>query len=242
MIATDFMHCNHHHYISVIWVHLEKLVDEIAARTHWSGTPPLPLPLLCRPPFLQVNGTAAQQHFMILSSSPWPLSPGSPRTSSEPSRSSSPWSPSPDQPHQGGDERPAAAWVHRPGRLLQQEPLLSCQVSLLARHKFLKVMTFFPSYLYFFSQGHGVPARLLCQANCGSVVEYLGGRSFARFFSLGPFFYLEFLLLVVLGRPSLCQVLFIGTILLFGISIIEGTWEAIPLSVLFFQLPSTPPS
>ena len=190
MIATDVMHCNHHHYISVIWVHLEKLVDEIAARTHWSGTPPLPLPLLCRPPFLQVNGTAAQQHFMILSSSPWPLSPGSPRTSSEPSRSSSPWSPSPDQPHQGGDERPAAAWVHRPGRLLQQEPLLSCQVSLLARHKFLKVMTFFPSYLYFFSQGHGVPARLLCQANCGSMGDYLGGGSFARFFSLGPFFYI----------------------------------------------------
>ena len=142
MITTDVRYCNHNNHISVIWVHLEKLVDEIAARTHWSGTPPLPLPLLCRPPFLQVNGTAAQQHFMILSSSPWPLSPGSPRTSSEPSRSSSPWSPSPDQPHQGGDERPAAAWVHRPGRLLQQEPLLSCQVSLLARHKFLKVMTF----------------------------------------------------------------------------------------------------
>ena len=66
MIATDFMHCNHHHYISVIWVHLEKLVDEIAARTHWSGTAPLPLPLLCRPPFLQVNSTVAQQHFIIL--------------------------------------------------------------------------------------------------------------------------------------------------------------------------------
>ena len=37
---------------------------------------------------------------------------------------------------------------------------------------------------------------------------YLGGRPFARFFSLGPFFYLEFLLLRVLGRPSLCQFCF----------------------------------
>ena len=66
MIATDVMHCNHHHHISVIWVHLEKLVDEISSRTHWSGTPSLPLPLLRCPPFLQVNGTAAQQHFIIL--------------------------------------------------------------------------------------------------------------------------------------------------------------------------------
>ena len=69
-------------------------------------------------------------------------------------------------------------------------------------------MTFFLSYLYFFSQGHGVPARLLCQANCGSLVEYLGGRPFARFCSLGPFFYLDFLLLRALGRLYLCQLLF----------------------------------
>ena len=142
MIATDVMHCNHHHHISVIWVHFEKLVDEISSRTHWSGTAPLPLPLLCHPPFLQVNGTAAQQHLILLSS-PWPPSPGSPRAWSQPSWPSSPWSPSPDQPHQGGDERPAAAWVHQPGCLLQQEPLLSCQVSPLAKNRFLKAMTFF---------------------------------------------------------------------------------------------------
>ena len=66
MITTDVRYCNHNNHISVIWVHFEKLVDEIAARTHWSGTAPLPLPLLCHPPFLQVNGTAAQQHFIIL--------------------------------------------------------------------------------------------------------------------------------------------------------------------------------
>ena len=219
MIATDVMHCNHHHYISVIWVHLEKLVDEIAARTHWSGTPPLPLPLLCRPPFLQVNGTAAQQHFMILSSSPWPLSPGSPRTSSEPSRSSSPWSPSPDQPHQGGDERPAAAWVHRPGRLLQQEPLLSCQVSLLARHKFLKVMTFF---LHISISFHRDMVFLL-----GFFVKQIVARWWTTWEAVPlpgsfhwdhSFIYALSIILGALGRPSLCQFLF------------------------FFQLPSTPPS
>ena len=66
MIATDVINCNHHHHISVIWVHFEKLVDEISSGTHWSGTSPIPLPLLCHPPFLQVNGIAAQPHFIIL--------------------------------------------------------------------------------------------------------------------------------------------------------------------------------